>query len=148
MSRYRTCKLLSIEQKAYIAGLIDGEGTVTLSRKHKNDMRQLAVLVSSTERPLLDYVLVSSGVGKITTKKTYMDHHLPSFTYSVYNRQALDLLEQTYPFLLSYKARRAKLVLEEYLTLTPRNGKYTDSALLAKADFERKFFEIKADAID
>ena len=89
MSRYRTCKTLSIEQQAYIAGLIDGEGTVTLSRKHKNDMRQLAISVSSTEKQLLDYILNASGVGKITGKKTYRAHHLPSFTYTAYNRRVI-----------------------------------------------------------
>ena len=145
MSRYRTCKTLSIEQQAYIAGLIDGEGTVTLSRKHKNDMRQLAISVSSTEKQLLDYILNASGVGKITGKKTYRAHHLPSFTYTAYNRQALALLEQVSPYLLSYKAKRAQLVLEEYLELTPRNGKYDESALLAKTEFEKQFFELKAD---
>jgi hypothetical protein len=30
---------------AYIAGLIDGEGTITLSRKHRNENRQLAISI-------------------------------------------------------------------------------------------------------
>ncbi len=112
MTRYRTCNTLSVAQRAYIAGLIDGEGTITLSRKHKNDMRQLAVSVSSTEKVMLDYILDASGVGKITCKKTYREHHLASYTYAAYNRQALDLMDQVAPFLLSYKAKRANLVLK------------------------------------
>lgn len=37
---------------AYIAGLIDGEGTLTLSRRHRNENRHLVVSVSNTDRPL------------------------------------------------------------------------------------------------
>ncbi|WP_018231860.1 LAGLIDADG family homing endonuclease [Thioalkalivibrio thiocyanodenitrificans] len=51
---------------AYIAGLIDGEGTITLTRKHRNENRQLAVTISSTERNLLEFVKETLGVGKIT----------------------------------------------------------------------------------
>ena len=35
---------------AYIAGLIDGEGTITLTRLHRNQNRQLVVSISNTER--------------------------------------------------------------------------------------------------
>jgi len=83
---------------AYIAGLIDGEGTVTLTRKHRNENCQLAVTISNTEKRLLDFVLVTVGAGKITRKRTTSNLHSPSFTYAVYNRQALDLLEQIKPY--------------------------------------------------
>jgi hypothetical protein len=39
--RYREVAPLSQVDAAYIAGLIDGEGTITLSRRHANDRRQL-----------------------------------------------------------------------------------------------------------
>ena len=55
-------------QAAYLAGLIDGEGTITLIRKHSNENRQLSLSISSTERPSLDYVLSIVGAGKITRK--------------------------------------------------------------------------------
>ena len=92
MAIYKTTKQLTPPIAAYIAGLIDGEGTVTLCRKHKNENRQLAVSISSTEKYLLEYVLEVVGTGKITTKKTVKTHHSPSFTYAIYNRQALSLL--------------------------------------------------------
>ena len=63
--------MLDQTDAAYIAGLIDGEGTVTLSRRHLNENRQLVVSISITDRPLLEYVLNSVGAGKITNKKTY-----------------------------------------------------------------------------
>ena len=129
---------------AYLAGLIDGEGTVTLTRKHKNENRQLAVTISNTERELLEYALETIGAGKITGKRTTQDHHTPSFTYAIYNRQALDLLEQITPFLRTYKCKRATLILSDYVRLTPRNGKYTEVMLNMRQQFESQVLSIKS----
>ena len=61
MASYRTVNPLSPTDTAYIAGLIDGEGTVTLCRKHRNENHQLAISISNTEIELLDYVLEAIG---------------------------------------------------------------------------------------
>jgi hypothetical protein len=105
-------KLLSAVDAAYLAGFIDGEGTITLSRKHKNENRQLAVTISNTERQILEFCLDVIGAGKITNKRTSKSHHTPSFTYAIYNRQALAILGQIEPYLRSYKVKRAKLILD------------------------------------
>src|SRR3990172_6653365 len=102
-----------------MAGLIDGEGTVTLSRRHRNDQRQLVVSIANTERRLLEWTLDTAGAGKITGKRISSPIHSPSFTYSIANRQALRLLEQIAPYLRSYKATRTKLILQNYINLTP-----------------------------
>ena len=143
MTQYRTTLQLSPEDAAYIAGLIDGEGTITLSRKHRSENRQLAVSISSTERVMLNFVLDRAGVGKITNKRASKENHTPSFTYAVYNRQALQLLEQLQPFLKSYKARRSALALKEYISVTPRNGKYSAELMIARKAFEEKFLSLK-----
>ncbi|MBL1458401.1 MAG: LAGLIDADG family homing endonuclease [Methylophaga sp.] len=142
MAIYKTTKQLTPPIAAYIAGLIDGEGTVTLCRKHKNENRQLAVSISSTEKYLLEYVLEVVGTGKITTKKTVKTHHSPSFTYAIYNRQALNLLTQISPYLRTYKKHRSQLILKDYLRLTPRNGKYSEELRSAKHDFEIQLLNI------
>ncbi|HSJ48451.1 MAG TPA: LAGLIDADG family homing endonuclease [Gammaproteobacteria bacterium] len=129
-------KQLGIADAAYIAGLIDGEGTITLSRKHRNENRQLAITISNTERRLLDFVLDTVGAGKITGKRTTRSNHTPSFTYAIYNRQALQLLAQIHSSLRTYKADRALLILRKYLKLTPRNGKYTDALRQKREQFE------------
>jgi hypothetical protein len=142
--RYRKLQPLSTADAAYIAGLIDGEGTVTLTRQHRNDYRQLSVSISSTEIAMLKYVKLVTGVGIITNKKTSKSHHAPSFTFAVYNRQALALLEQTVKFLQSYKRKRSVMVIENYIALTPRNGKYTVEMLDRKKAFEQAVLAITA----
>ncbi|MDC1288082.1 LAGLIDADG family homing endonuclease [Gammaproteobacteria bacterium] len=140
---YKEVKLLAQTDTAYIAGLIDGEGTVTLSRRHRNENRQLVVSISNTDRPLLEYVLTSIGAGKITGKITYQSHHTASYTYTISNRQGLALLKQILPYLKTYKAKRSDLILRDYIRLTPRNGRYTPEIKQARTDFENKVMKIK-----
>ena len=135
MAAYRTVRILSTADAAYIAGLLDGEGTLTLTRKHKNENHQLALSISNTDLSLLQYVRETVGAGKITAKRVTQPHHTPSYTYAIHNRQALALLEQLFPYLKTYKAKRASLILANYVSLTKRNGKYTEEQLSRRRSF-------------
>jgi hypothetical protein len=68
VNTYQQLNTLSKTDAAYIAGLVDGEGTVALTRKHKNENPQLRVSISSTERQILEFVGQTLGVDKITNK--------------------------------------------------------------------------------
>jgi len=127
----------------YIAGLIDGEGTITLTRVHRNENRRLVVSISNNDLALLQFVRKVVGAGRITTKRTYSPRHAPSFTYQLSSRQALELLRQTAPLLLSYKAARARLAIAEYVLLTPRNGKYGPGQRARRSEFEARFLAIR-----
>jgi hypothetical protein len=82
-------------------------------------------------------------VGKITNKTRSKPHHSHSYAYGVYNRQALQVLQQIFPYLLSYKSARCALVLSDYLKVTPRNGKYSSQLMAERQKFENKFLNIK-----
>ena len=128
---------------AYIAGLVDADGTITLTRKHINENRHPVVSISNTDRCLLEYVNKNVGAGKITAKRTTSKNHRPSFVFAIYNRQAIDLIRQLQPFLRTYKAARAELILNDCRALTPRNGKYNKEMLLARRCFEERVLAIK-----
>lgn len=142
--RYKLVNDLTCEEAAYLAGIIDGEGTIALSRRHAADRRQLVVSVANTERSLLEYIATTIGAGKITRKRIASDRHAPSFCYSLSNRQALSCLEQVAPYLRTYKRLRAELVLAHYIRLTPRNGKYTKALLEQRLEFENLFLGLTA----
>jgi len=144
MTAHRTVKELRAADAAYIAGLIDGEGSITLTRRHSSDQRQLVVAISNTEHALLAFVQTIVGAGRITSKARYCEHHSASYAYAISNRQALKLLRQIEPYLRSYKSRRAKLVLKDYVRLTPRNGKYTRDTLKARTRFITRFHAMTA----
>jgi O-phosphoseryl-tRNA(Cys) synthetase len=146
MRPYRTVRPLSAAECGYIAGLIDGEGTVTLSRRHANELRHVVVSISNTEHELLDHVLALIGCGKITNKKIAKPNHTLSMTFAVSNRQALSPLDQVEPYLRSYKRRRAQLILKYYVPLTPRNGKYSATLRAQRAAFEAELLGIRVGA--
>lgn len=135
-------KRLSSSEAAYVAGIIDGEGTITLTRTHRGEYRRPIVSISSTELPLLSYVQRVVGAGRITNKRCDRAHHSASFAYTPSSRQALRLLIQIARHLRTYKAGRARLLIEEYLLVSRRNGRYPPAELSARAAFERRFFSI------
>ena len=135
----KTVRSLPPVDAAYLACLIDGEGTIALSRRHANERRQLVVSISSTERDLLEWAQQVTGVGKITRKRTVSPAHAAGLTYSVSNRQALAVLNEVSGYLRSYKRDRARLVLDRYLQVTPRNGKYTGEMSWRRCEFEDVF---------
>ncbi|MET0514500.1 MAG: LAGLIDADG family homing endonuclease [Nitrospiraceae bacterium] len=140
---YKRANILEPVHASYIAGLIDGEGTVTLTRLSRNRQRGLAVTISNTERDILEHVFRLIGVGKITNKRRSKSHHVPSYTYQITNRQALDLLKQICPYMRSHKSDRARLAVCQYVKLTPRNGRYTIDQLRERDKFVRQFFAIR-----
>jgi hypothetical protein len=138
MTRYRTVSRLTSVDAAYIAGIIDGEGTITLTAMHREENRRLVIAISNTERALLEFIKGAIGAGRITNKRTYSQRHAPSYTYQIGARQALALLGQIAPYLRTYKSARADLLLRDYIRLTPRNGKYDLQTKLERKEFESK----------
>lgn len=126
---------------AYAAGLMDGEGTITLSYSHKEKKyRTPIVSVSSTTYELLEFMQQSYG-GHISKHKVYKDHHKQSWSWKIPYNQALLMLEKILPFMKEpTKIYRANLLLTQYKDLTPRNGKYTPEMHEAKLAFEHSFF--------
>lgn len=146
MPTYRQVRALAPEEAAYIAGVIDGEGTISLSRRHRADNRQLVISISSTEPELLEHIQLAVRAGRITRKRAVSTKHTPSVTYVIDNRQALSLLEQVAPYLRTYKAKLAEMVLRDYLRLTPRNGKYSETQRLEREMFIRNFLQLRPKA--
>jgi hypothetical protein len=143
MSPHQKVKQLDPVVAAYLAGLIDGEGTVTLTRQHRNEKRRLVVCISNNELEILKFAKEAIGTGRITSKRTYSERHADSFTFQISSRQALDLLAQIVPHMRSYKARRAVLALTHYVRLTPRNGKYTPGIVKERESFEHQLLGIR-----
>jgi hypothetical protein len=139
---YGKIKKLSSPEAAYIAALIDGEGTVTLTNHSRSKYRRLQVEIGNTDLELLKWVKNSIGAGQILLKRPYNERQALSYTYKIHSRQALNLLNQISSYLKTYKRKRAELVLKNYIKLTPRNGKYSPELLSRKEKFIKAFFSI------
>ena len=126
---------------AYVAGLIDGEGTITLSHNNRGDaFRTPVVSMTSTTRELVDLLRAEYG-GSVRTHKTYRTLHSDSFIWSVRHDRALVMLGRIARYLrVPEKVHRANLILDRYKAVTPRNGKYSDRLKHDKLEFEHSFF--------
>lgn len=125
---------------AYAAGLMDGEGSILLSRTHKNAKRSPCVSITSTSKELIDFLSHNFG-GFVVNQKTYAEHHKQAWIWSVKRRLALQFLELVRPFMHeAEKVRRADLLLTYYLKVTPRNGKYSERTLRMREALEESFF--------
>lgn len=130
---------------AYIAGLFDGEGTVTLSYNNKKDIyRAATVSMSSTSIELLELLVEEFG-GSIVKQKVYKEHHKQSWSWRLQRRNAISFLDSILPYMMEKeKIRRASLLCNEYIKVTPRNGRYSKELKAAKLEFEKNFFHPSA----
>lgn len=136
--------MIDVELIAYTAGLIDGEGTVGLVRNRKQDpYRRPYISVSSTTYEMMTF-LKEHYDGYIINQKTYKAHHKQAWMWRLPDTKSLALLKQILPYLIEPEKRwRATLIVEEYKSVTPRNGHYTEEQKLKKEDFEYRFFHPK-----
>lgn len=130
-------------EKGYLAGLIDGEGSVMLMATGAGKYKVPQVSVASTDYEIMSFLKEHLG-GTISKKPTYAEHHKDSWTWKVTHNKAIELLKIIEPFMLiPKKKKRARLIIEKYKEVTPRNGKYSEELLKKKMAFEKDFVEIK-----
>jgi hypothetical protein len=131
-------------EAAYLAGIIDGEGSITLTRMHESEYRRPCITIASTDKELLIYIQSLTG-GTINNKKNYKpDRHKDSFTLNIKKKESvLFILEYVSRYLrIDKKRNRALWILQHYEKVTIRNGKYSPELLKMKLLFEEQFFQI------
>ncbi|MEQ8153662.1 MAG: hypothetical protein ABRQ25_02030 [Clostridiaceae bacterium] len=133
------------EEKAYIAGIIDGEGSIMLIKFHENQLPSPCISIASTSLELLEWIKDKTSVGIIKGKKNYnTSRHKNSFSYIVKHNDAIALLKLIVPYLVIHnKKERALMIINEYKNLTPRNGRYSEDLFERKTNFYKRFIEIK-----
>lgn len=132
-------------EKGYIAGILDGEGTITLTRIKANEYRAPVVSVTSTTIEILEYLQERCG-GSISQQAKKEEHHKDSWSWKIIRNKAIELLEQVSDYLLvPEKKYRADLIISQYKTVTPRNGRYNEERKKLKEKFEEDFFNFITD---
>lgn len=129
-------------EAAYAAGILDGEGSITLTRNHTGRWPSPQVSVASNDRELLVWLRARFG-GAITTKKPRQPQHAVAFDWKLTDRRALRFLQIVRPYLvIERKIRRCDLLLQAYLDCTPRNGRYTEEMQQKKEAFLEVFHSL------
>ena len=109
-------KTMTNSQVAYIAGVIDGEGCLSVRRIGANRFKQstfwLQLKVSNTNKEILDYLLETTGLGRLSNamiNKTVTGNSKPYWKWMVKQSEALELLVLLRPWLI-VKRRVTSLV--------------------------------------
>jgi hypothetical protein len=129
---------------AYAAGLVDGEGSILLSRNHKQDrFRCPCVSITSTTPELLMFMKENFGGVLCTRKRQVRRHHKKAQVWHLQYDAALRFLVLILPFLREpSKKTRATMLVDNHKTLTPRNGRYTIEQIARKLEFEERFLSV------
>jgi hypothetical protein len=108
---------LTETEKAYIAGLFDGEGCVSMhirkpvrASREKNDMVVVQITLGMTNRETIEWLCKLTGTPYVTGDRSgrgWKDIYIwrPNMTI------AYDVMEQVYPYLIT-KKRNVELFLE------------------------------------
>ena len=121
---------------AYIAGIIDGEGSIytkpQLPRKESLISYDIVLEIRMADKEALELIQAVLG-GKINCRKPLKKNWKPTFQWKVSGRTAQEILKLIKPYLL-VKRSRAELALK-ILGLHPRYKRYSPmERFLQKAD--------------
>ena len=113
----------------YISGFFDADGYITMVIPNKNKNKTVIVGFTNVELDLLetirDFILEDIGVkGHISKKPARKETHSDSYDLSYKYNSGLSVITNIESF-HPKKIHRKNIVEENYLKLTPRNGKYT-----------------------
>lgn len=96
-------------ERAYLAGLFDGEGCLSIvedTSKKKitpTPVLTLVAVVSSCDKFILDYWKNKTGIGSVNLSKKASGNARDGFAWVVSGKSAVDLINLMYPYLLIKK---------------------------------------------
>jgi len=93
---------LTEAQKAYIAGIVDGEGCISASKRSLSSGRRgftLILQVVNTDRNLLDYIVSILGLGKVNYPKR-LGAHKQQYRLSLFGCNAKVVISEISPYLI------------------------------------------------
>lgn len=113
MGRGAEAIVTSVEEFAWLAGMIDGEGTITVSKPGKYERYELILLVSNSDSAILERCLTIAACGTVGWCKPYRPDWKKPGVWRTRNKAAQEIIRQVLPYLVGdEKRRRAVLALQ------------------------------------
>ena len=99
-------------ERAYLAGIVDGEGSVVCTKHRDNPSWRLVVV--NTQLDLLNWCVDVTAVGSIHKKNfdTNLKQNFTCYTWSCYSKKAGSVLRQIIPYML-LKRTKAQIALHD-----------------------------------
>lgn len=137
-ARYRSgrvSKKLSTVEAAYLAGIIDGEGTISLYMNKGKQTVQVSLSIANTDRPLLNWARLLTGLGDTHFEKQTNPRHKIRGRWRCGADAAISVIRQIKPF-LKIKSRQADLAIlarERLKNVADRVDRSWQSVMVAEA---------------
>uniref|UniRef100_A0A6M3J2L2 Putative homing endonuclease n=1 Tax=viral metagenome TaxID=1070528 RepID=A0A6M3J2L2_9ZZZZ len=132
--------ILTPTDAAYLAGIIDGEGSIGLNKVHSNSIDHtstyvIRMRVANTDKALMDWICVKVGYGSVRKVKVGEDksHYKQAYEWYLSNRRVIDVLKQIYPY-LKVKRLQADVAFEYQETIGISYGKKLSSEIIDTRD--------------
>ncbi len=135
--------ILSVEDAAYIAGIFDGEGSISLTktnicRKYGVIPYRLRIKITNTFPGIMDWIALKVGHGTVYKAKIYPTSNKQSWEWYIAGRRAIDLLKQLYPY-LRIKKLQAEVAFQYSKTIAyPGTFKLDDKVLVFREELRAK----------
>lgn len=110
-----TIKRFSKTDAAYIAGILDGEGYIALSRKTDSTTRsgycyRPSVAVTNTKHDLLKWLQRKTGLGNVRVMKKRNAKHKQAWRWELWSQQARQVLITVHRYLVIKRKQSALLM--------------------------------------
>lgn len=122
---------LTSEEKAYIAGIIDGEGCISASsiKTRRSTTIKIRLIISNSNKKLSKWLLSKIGIGYIrehSNKRNKRNNWKLQWAYEISSAKSLNILLNEVLIFLILKKPQATLAIElaELQTKSKRNGKF------------------------
>jgi hypothetical protein len=141
--------LMTPADAGWLAGIIDGEGTITLTRTYTSkdhDFRKPIISVASCDVEMLEKMKRVANINSaIVPKRTYAKGHAPSFSLRVNGtNHVIEVLEEVLPHMtIPHKIGRAKLIVSGWKEVVHPGGRYTEETLERRLQLQDEIMSIK-----
>jgi hypothetical protein len=118
---------LSGEDLSYLAGIIDGEGCVSLHGRRRPDLGYCtpALQITNCDRRLTDWLCEQLG-GSVYVRDDGRENRRPAFHWAIFGAKAREIIRRVEP-LLRLKGEQARLVLRMEPSRGRGNRRLSDS---------------------
>ncbi len=111
---YSHIRNLSEPEKAYIAGIIDGEGYISMHYKNFSKSRvkdlKLVLIIVNTNKDLINYIKSKLINGSAILRRNKIPHRKDSWRFVTSQIVAKEIIKAVYPYLI-IKRKQADLAL-------------------------------------
>lgn len=122
-SKKPVCLPLSPQDAAYIAGMLDGDGSITISDRTESRPRtsrpSVYVCITNSHEPLMHWLVEKTGTGTITavapSLNSIVKRNKAVYHWRLTSISALSLLQQVIPYMIEKREKAAEAMASQPL---------------------------------